>query len=124
MNESTRTLAYGAIAGGLLGYAFWSRLQGQAEKDGETSPLDLWVPVGAGAAFGVFVVHVLMQPATATPVTSARANSGKCGDFGRASPQAVELLQHIDTTQLYRPMRNHLVQVGEVYQDPKTVGEF
>ncbi len=125
MNDAHKTLAYGAVAGGILGYALWSRIQGQAEKEGETSPLDVWVPVGLGAAFGVFAVHVLSSPRpTAASVPGVKSNPGKCGDFGQASPQAITLLQSINPTSLYRPLRNDLVQVGEVYQDPKTVGEF
>jgi hypothetical protein len=33
-------------------------------------------------------------------------------------------LQAIDVRRLYAPMRNDIVQVNEVYRDPKTVGEF
>lgn len=125
MNDTHKTLAYGAVAGGILGYALWSRIQGQAEEDGESSPLDIWVPVGLGAAFGAFAMHVLNTPrAAATSVPGVKSNPGKCGDFGQASPQAISLLQNIDQSRLYRPMRNDVVQVGEVYQDPKTVGEF
>lgn len=125
MNETTKTLTFGAVAGGILGYALWSRIQGRAEADGETSPLDVWVPVGVGMAFGAFAAHALTQPVqTAASVPGTRSNPDKCSDFGKASPQAIELLQSIDAGQLYRPMRNHLVQVNEVYQDPKTVGEF
>jgi hypothetical protein len=43
---------------------------------------------------------------------------------GKASPEAVALLQQIDTKRVYRPVRNDIMQVGEVYADPKTVGEF
>ena len=126
MNDTTKTLAYGAVAGGVLGYLLWTRIQAKAEAEGEVSPLDIWVPVGAGMALGAAAVHLWgpPAPAVAASVTAARSNPDKCGDFGKASPQAIEILQAIDVRRLYAPMRNDIVQVNEVYRDPKTVGEF
>lgn len=119
-------LVAGGLVGGLLGYAFWKHQQTAAAKDGEIDPLDPWIPVGAGVALGALAVHV-WQPkgqATSIPTLFARSNKGDCGDVGKASPEAVALLQQIDTKRVYRPVRNDIMQVGEVYADPKTVGEF
>lgn len=102
--------------GFLLGAAAGALVAHYRTKKQDPEASTPWWQLALGATTGGALAYHMMTPA-------ARAN-GRHG-MSKLSPEAVEVLSHINPDELYREeVEPGLLQIKEVYENKNTVGLF